>query len=93
MSKQTTPFCADLHCHSTVSDGLLAPDVVARRAKERGVTLWSLTDHDELAGQVLARQTAQEIGLDYPVALRSRSRGQVRLSTSLAWVLIQKMPR
>ena len=50
MSKQTTPFCADLHCHSTVSDGLLAPDVVARRAKERGVTLWSLTDHDELAG-------------------------------------------
>jgi predicted metal-dependent phosphoesterase TrpH len=65
MSKHTTPFCADLHCHSTVSDGLLAPDVVARRAKERGVTLWSLTDHDELAGQVLARQTAQEIGLDY----------------------------
>ena len=34
MSDRTTSFCADLHCHSTVSDGLLAPDVVARRAKE-----------------------------------------------------------
>ena len=65
MSDRTTSFCADLHCHSTVSDGLLAPDVVARRAKERGVSLWSLTDHDELAGQVLAQQTAQQIGLDY----------------------------
>ena len=65
MSQHTSSFCADLHCHSTVSDGLLAPDVVARRAKERGVSLWSLTDHDELGGQVLAQQTAKEIGLDY----------------------------
>ena len=42
---------ADLHCHSTVSDGTLAPEVVAARAKANGVELWALTDHDEIDGQ------------------------------------------
>ena len=41
---------ADLHCHSTVSDGTLAPAVVAERAHAGGVALWSLTDHDEVGG-------------------------------------------
>jgi len=58
-------FCADLHCHSTVSDGVFEPDQLALRAKESGVTLWSLTDHDELSGQALAIQTARDIGLAY----------------------------
>ena len=41
---------ADLHCHSTVSDGTLEPEVLAARAKANGVELWALTDHDELGG-------------------------------------------
>jgi len=65
MNTFTDKFCADLHCHSTVSDGVFEPDQLALRAKESGVTLWSLTDHDELSGQELASQTAREIGLDY----------------------------
>jgi len=56
---------ADLHCHSTVSDGQLAPADVARRAQANGVTLWALTDHDELGGQAEARQTAEELGMRY----------------------------
>ncbi|CAB3747490.1 3',5'-nucleoside bisphosphate phosphatase [Paraburkholderia humisilvae] len=56
---------ADLHCHSTVSDGQFAPADVARRAHAYGVTLWSLTDHDEVGGQVEARDTAHELGMDY----------------------------
>ncbi|MFO0124449.1 MAG: phosphatase, partial [Inhella sp.] len=35
---------ADLHCHSTVSDGGLAPAAVAARAAAAGVQLWALTD-------------------------------------------------
>jgi predicted metal-dependent phosphoesterase TrpH len=54
-----------LHCHSTVSDGVFTPDDLARRAKDSGVTLWSLTDHDELSGQAIASETAREIGLNY----------------------------
>lgn len=65
MNTLTDSFCADLHCHSTVSDGVFAPDQLALRAKNAGVTLWSLTDHDELSGQALARETAREIGLNY----------------------------
>jgi len=40
----------DFHCHSTASDGGLSPEAVAERAVEAGLTHWSLTDHDTLAG-------------------------------------------
>jgi hypothetical protein len=56
---------ADLHCHSTVSDGAFAPADVARRAHQYGVTLWALTDHDEVSGQAEARKTAQALGMNY----------------------------
>ena len=56
---------ADLHCHSNVSDGLLAPADVARRAHAGGVTVWSLTDHDELGGQRDARAAAEALGMRY----------------------------
>lgn len=44
------PMNADLHCHSRVSDGLLAPADVVARAKANGVDLLALTDHDEIGG-------------------------------------------
>ena len=56
---------ADLHCHSTVSDGTLSPRQLAERAKANGVALWALTDHDELAGQPEAAATARALQLDY----------------------------
>jgi predicted metal-dependent phosphoesterase TrpH len=54
---------ADLHCHSTVSDGLLTPAAVVRRAHDNGVELLALTDHDELGGLAEARAAADEVGL------------------------------
>ena len=56
---------ADLHCHSSVSDGTLEPEVLAARAKANGVELWALTDHDELGGQQRARAAARDLGLPY----------------------------
>jgi hypothetical protein len=56
---------ADLHCHSTVSDGQLAPAEVAARAHAGGVTLWALTDHDQLGGQHEARAAAEALGMGY----------------------------
>lgn len=55
----------DLHCHSTVSDGLLAPGDVVTRAAANGVTTLSLTDHDELSGLPEARKAAATLGLDF----------------------------
>jgi 3',5'-nucleoside bisphosphate phosphatase len=58
-------FHADLHCHSTFSDGTLIPSDLAARAKNNGVSLWALTDHDELAGLPQAQSAAQAHGLDF----------------------------
>lgn len=55
----------DLHCHSTVSDGALAPAAVAARAHAHGVNLWALTDHDELGGIPEAREAAAALGMGY----------------------------
>ena len=56
---------ADLHCHSTVSDGTLTPEALAERARTNGVELWSLTDHDEISGQQRALDAARSQGMKY----------------------------
>ena len=56
---------ADLHCHSTVSDGTLEPEALAARAKAQGVELWALTDHDETSGQQRALLAARSLSLPY----------------------------
>lgn len=53
----------DLHCHSTHSDGLLAPAAVVARAAQRGVNVLALTDHDELSGLAEAHDAALEAGI------------------------------
>ena len=58
-------FIADLHCHSTASDGLLSPVEVALRAARNGVNLLALTDHDDLSGLDVARSTANEAGMRF----------------------------
>jgi predicted metal-dependent phosphoesterase TrpH len=56
---------ADLHCHSTISDGTLSPEDVAARAYAKGVELWALTDHDEVSGQQRAAAAAKALGMRY----------------------------
>jgi predicted metal-dependent phosphoesterase TrpH len=56
---------ADLHCHSVVSDGTLTPEALAERAKNGGVELWALTDHDEIGGQHRAAAAAHAQGMAY----------------------------
>jgi hypothetical protein len=41
-------YRGDLHAHSTVSDGLDAPETVIRRARENGLEFFALTDHRTL---------------------------------------------
>lgn len=51
---------ADLHCHSTASDGTLPPAKVVTRAAANGVDMLALTDHDTTAGLDEAYLSAQE---------------------------------
>jgi predicted metal-dependent phosphoesterase TrpH len=56
---------ADLHCHSFMSDGVLAPAEIVRRAHANGVKIHALTDHDELAGIPEAVAEAARWGLAF----------------------------
>lgn len=56
---------ADLHCHSTYSDGLLSPTDVVLRAAANGTELLALTDHDEIGGLSEARKAAKEAGIAF----------------------------
>jgi predicted metal-dependent phosphoesterase TrpH len=62
MSARET-FNFDLHCHSTTSDGVLAPAEIVRRAASNGVAVLALTDHDELAGLAEAADAARAGGI------------------------------
>jgi 3',5'-nucleoside bisphosphate phosphatase len=47
---------ADLHTHSSASDGTDPPAEVMRRAREAGLDVIALTDHDTVAGHEQARR-------------------------------------
>lgn len=55
----------DLHCHSTISDGLLAPEALVAHAASRGVKVLGLTDHDDLGGLAIAREAARQHGIAF----------------------------
>lgn len=45
--------CADLHLHSTYSDGIGAPGEILKKARRLGITV-SITDHNKVEGSVKA---------------------------------------
>jgi predicted metal-dependent phosphoesterase TrpH len=53
----------DLHLHSTVSDGRLAPSELVRLAHGQGVTIMALSDHDATDGVDEAQRVGQELGM------------------------------
>jgi predicted metal-dependent phosphoesterase TrpH len=57
------PPVIDLHCHSTFSDGVLAPRDLLARARDNGVDVLALTDHDGIGGLADAAVAAQEFGV------------------------------
>lgn len=54
---------ADLHVHSTASDGTLPPSAVVERARDNGVEVLALADHDSVAGVPEARERASQLGI------------------------------
>jgi len=55
--------CYDLHSHSTASDGTLNPVALLERARNAGVDVLALTDHDTLAGIAEAEAAARAVGI------------------------------
>jgi 3',5'-nucleoside bisphosphate phosphatase len=59
------PALIDLHCHSTVSDGVLTPEELVSYAAKQGVKVLGLTDHDDLGGLAIARRAAEQHGIGF----------------------------
>lgn len=54
---------ADLHTHSTASDGQYTPTQLVRLAKERGLDVLALTDHDTVDGLDEAVRAGEQMGI------------------------------
>jgi predicted metal-dependent phosphoesterase TrpH len=57
------PGEVDLHMHSTASDGSLQPEQVVAAAKNIGLAVIALTDHDTLDGIPEATRAAARVGM------------------------------
>ncbi len=56
---------ADLHIHSSYSDGLYTPGELAAMAKAAGITVLALTDHDTLKGLSEMKEAAAALGIGF----------------------------
>jgi len=55
----------DLHTHSTASDGIYTPTELLHRAKEVGLRVLALTDHDTSDGLEEAAKAASALDIDF----------------------------
>ena len=55
----------DLHTHSTASDGIYSPTELLQRAKDNGLRVLALTDHDSTGGLDEAAQAARKLDIDF----------------------------
>ncbi len=62
-SPSDAPYWADLHLHTTCSDGQLTPAQLVAKAHETGVRVLAVTDHDTIAGWEPTREAAEQHGI------------------------------
>lgn len=55
----------DLHTHSTASDGVYSPGELLGRARDAGLRVLALTDHDTTSGLAEAALAARTLGIDF----------------------------
>lgn len=65
-------YSPDLHMHSTFSDGVLSPELLAYEAGLAGVNIMAVTDHDTFAGSDSLRKLEQPITVIAGVELSIR---------------------
>ena len=55
---------ADLHLHTTVSDGTLTPGEIVKRAAAQGFGWIAVTDHDSIEGVAAAQEAGNALGVN-----------------------------
>jgi len=75
---------ADLHLHSTASDGVLKPAELVGKAKKLGFSAIALTDHDTVSGIAEAEAAGEALGIEVIAgielsAIDNRVQGEVEV--------------
>jgi predicted metal-dependent phosphoesterase TrpH len=55
---------ADLHIHTTISDGWLTPEETVEEAYKAGLSAVSIADHDSVGGIMAATETGNKFGVE-----------------------------
>src|SRR5215208_6361295 len=82
------PAYAELHCHTNFSflDGASAPDELAARAVELGLTGLAVTDHQGLYGVVRAQTAYEDAGLAPVLGIEVELRDAI--AADPGWVVV-----
>lgn len=78
-------ICVDMHCHSSLSDGVLPPDAVAKKLSDCGAAFAALTDHNTVAGQNAFSRALAQYDIGYISGLEITARGHDGLVHILAY--------
>jgi predicted metal-dependent phosphoesterase TrpH len=70
---------ADLHLHTTASDGTWTPEQLVVKVQQAGIGLFAVTDHDSLGGLARTTELVRGSGLRFlaGVELSTRLDGQI----------------
>jgi hypothetical protein len=83
---------ADLHTHTTCSDGSTEPDELVRMASELGIKHLAITDHDTFEGYKMAEVCAQELNIDLICGMELTTSFEGRESHLLAYEIDPENP-
>lgn len=84
---------AEIHSHTTASDGQLEPAELAALMADRGVEVWALTDHDNCFGCPAARKAADRLGLTFIPGLEISAYADERSVHVLGYGVDPESPR
>ena len=71
LRRSPRPTAADLHVHTTHSDGVCSPCEVVIAADCVGLSALAITDHDTLSALAVARPEAARLGIELIAGIES----------------------
>jgi len=66
--------CADLHTHTTASDGLLSPSELIKKSAAAGLCAVGIADHDTIDGIAEAYEASKQYGIEVVPAVELNTR-------------------
>lgn len=88
--KKKPRFEADLHCHTTASDGLLTPTEIVELASSKGIKAIGITDHDSIDGWQEAERAAETLNIKIIKGIEINTDWQQREIHILGYLLDDK---